>query len=75
MVFIHDTGRSLAAVVDLVNTLPGHDDPDTLQTLDDLDRFLAANPYTGRIARSAGELTALRGIRSRLRASLGCLPR
>ncbi len=67
MVFIHDTARSLAAVVDLVNTLPGHDDPDGLQTIEDLDRFLSANPYTGRIARSTAELTALRGIRSRLR--------
>ena len=67
MVFIHDTGRSLAAVVDLVNTLPGHHDPDGLETLEDLDRFLSANPYTGRIMRSAGELTSLRGIRPRLR--------
>lgn len=67
MVFIHDTRRSLAAVVDLVNTLPGHDDPDTLETLEDLDRFLSGNPYTGRIVRSGAEVTALRGIRPRLR--------
>ena len=67
MVFIHDTARSLAAVVDLVNTLPGHDDPDGLETVEDLDRFLSANPYTGRIVRSHAELTSLRDIRPRLR--------
>ena len=67
MVFIHDTQRSLAAAVDLVNTLPGFDDPDRLQTLDDLAAFIAANPYTGRIRRDATELAAIRGIRPRLR--------
>ncbi len=67
MVFIHDTKRSLMAVVDLVNTLPGHDDPDTLTTLDDFDAFLRANPYTGTIRRDESELEAVRRIRPRLR--------
>lgn len=67
MVFISDTQRSLAAVVDLVNTLPGHTDPDRLATLADLDAFLVANPYTGRIKRTGAELTTIRDIRPRLR--------
>ncbi|NNH02876.1 CGNR zinc finger domain-containing protein [Microbacterium ulmi] len=68
MVFIHDTRRSLMAATDLVNTLPGYDDPDRLETLDDLDAYLSANPYTGLIRRDRDELTAIRGIRRRLRA-------
>ena len=67
MVFIHDTARSLVAIVDLVNTLPGHDDPDRLTTLADLDVYLEANPYTGRIRRTQAELDAIRDIRPRVR--------
>ncbi|BDV30496.1 CGNR zinc finger domain-containing protein [Microbacterium terricola] len=67
MVFIRDTQRALAATVDLVNTLPGVDDADTLQTLDDFDAYLRANPYTGRIRRDRAELEAVRSIRPRLR--------
>ena len=67
MVFIRDTEQSLKAAVYLVNTLPGFDDADTLQTLEDFDRYLAVNPYTGDIRRDAAELSAVRGIRSRLR--------
>ncbi len=68
MVFIRDTRQSLMAAVYLVNTLPGVDDEDRLQTLDDLDSYLEVNPYTGVIRRDAAELDALRGIRHRLRA-------
>jgi predicted RNA-binding Zn ribbon-like protein len=68
VVFIHDTRRSLMAAVDLVNTLPGFDDDDTLKTRDDFDEFLRANPYTGTIRRDDAELAAVRGIRPRLRA-------
>ncbi|WP_243075090.1 CGNR zinc finger domain-containing protein [Microbacterium sp. SS28] len=67
MVFIRDTSRSLVAVVDLVNTLPGHDDPDRFVTLEDFDRYLVANPYTGRISRTEAELEAIRDIRARVR--------
>lgn len=67
MVFIRDTRLSLVATVDLVNTLPGYDGDDTLQTLPDLDAFLVTHPYTGRIARDESELAAIRGIRPRLR--------
>src|SRR3954454_24928897 len=68
MVFTPDTRLSLGAVVNLVNTLPGFDDPDRLETLADLDDFLAGNPYSGRISRTRGELDALRDVRRRLRA-------
>ena len=67
MVFIHDTKRTLMMVVDLVNTLPGFDDDDTLQTPDDLARFLETNPYTGTIRRDAEELASVRDLRARLR--------
>ena len=67
MVFIHDTKQALAAAVYLVNTLPGYDGQDTLQTPADLDAYLAVNPYTGVMRRDEAEVEAVRGIRSRLR--------
>ena len=67
MVFIHDTKRALMAVVDLVNTLPGPDRDDALQTLEDLDAFLLANPYTGSIERDERTVAQLRDVRARLR--------
>ncbi|TDN93044.1 CGNR zinc finger domain-containing protein [Microbacterium sp. BK668] len=68
MVFTPDTRLSLAAVVNLVNTSPGFDDPDRLETLDDLDAFLAGNPYSGSITRSDDTVAALRTVRERLHA-------
>ena len=68
MVFTPDTRLSLAAVVNLVNTLPGYDDPDRLQTIDDLDAFLLVNPYTGAIRRTREAVSELRDVRVRLRA-------
>jgi predicted RNA-binding Zn ribbon-like protein len=67
MVFIHDTKRTLMMVVDLVNTLPGYDGDDTLQTPADLDALLALHPYTGVLRRDAAEVAAVRGVRARLR--------
>jgi predicted RNA-binding Zn ribbon-like protein len=67
VVFIHDTRRTLMAVVDLVNTLPGYDGDDTMQTTDDLAAFLLANPYTGVIALDEAEVSAVRRVRERLR--------
>jgi predicted RNA-binding Zn ribbon-like protein len=67
MVFIHDTAQNLSAAAYLVNTMPGYDGEDTLQTLEDFDAYLRVNPYTGTIRRDAEELAALRGIRPRLR--------
>jgi predicted RNA-binding Zn ribbon-like protein len=67
MVFIRDTEQSLRAAVHLVNTLPGFDDDDTLQTVADFDAYLQMNPYTGLIRRDETELSAIRAIRPRLR--------
>jgi predicted RNA-binding Zn ribbon-like protein len=67
MVFIRDTEQSLRAAVYLVNTLPGFDDDDTLQTVADFDAYLQMNPYTGLIRRDETELSAIRAIRPRLR--------
>lgn len=68
MVFIHDTKQSLTAAVHLVNTLPGFDDDDRMQTIADLGDYLAVNPYTGPLKRDAAEVEAVRSIRPRLRA-------
>ncbi|MCC2032019.1 CGNR zinc finger domain-containing protein [Microbacterium allomyrinae] len=68
MVFIHDTQQALMAAVHLVNTLPGYDGEDRLQTTAELDEYLVVNPYTGLLRRDAAELAAVRGIRNRLRA-------
>ena len=67
MVFIHDTRQALVATVHLVNTLPGTDRDDSLQTVDELDDYLAVNPFTGSLRRDAAELAAVRRIRPRLR--------
>src|SRR3954453_1188260 len=67
VVFIHDTRRTLMAVVDLVNTLPGYDGEDTMQTRDDLAAFLVENPYTGVIHLNDAEVSAVRRVRGRLR--------
>lgn len=68
MVFIHDTRQSLTAAVDLVNTLPvtASDGVDRLVSVEDFERFLSTHPYTGTIRHDAAEVTAVRGIRSRL---------
>ena len=67
MLFIHDTKQSLDAAVHLVNTLPGFDGEDTLRTREDLDAYLAVNPYSGVMRRDETEVAAVRGIRPRLR--------
>lgn len=66
MVFIHDTRRTLVMVVDLVNTLPGYDGEDALQTPGDLREFLVGNPYTGTIRYDQQEVDAVRHVRARL---------
>lgn len=68
MVFIHDTKQSLTAAVHLVNTLPGFDDEDRMQTIADLEEYLTVNPYSGSFRKDAAQVTAIRSIRPRLRA-------
>lgn len=67
MIFTDDTEDALRAAVWLVNSA---EDPETLADAQDLDRFLAEFPYTGRIDRDGAELESLRALRPRLRAML-----
>ncbi|GAB3632902.1 CGNR zinc finger domain-containing protein [Microbacterium shaanxiense] len=67
MLFTDDTVEALRAAVHLVNTAEA---PDTLTSGTDVEEFLAAFPYTGRIDRDADELAALRDLRPRLRTML-----
>jgi predicted RNA-binding Zn ribbon-like protein len=65
MVFAHDTAMSLQAAVELVNTAS---EPDTLQTVADLDEFYARFQYTGRHQRTRAELDEVRALRGELRS-------
>lgn len=71
MVFIHDTERTLAMVVDLVNTREREASADELKTVADLRGFLERHPYTGSIEFSAATVTAVREVRDRLGALWG----
>jgi len=65
MVFAHDTAMSLQAAVELVNTAS---EPDTLQTVADLDEFYSRFQYTGRHQRTRAELDEVRALRGELRS-------
>ena len=67
MVFTHDTEASLLAAVALVNS---GDEPDTLTSAEELDAFLDEHEFTGTRRGSRAELTAVRGLRPRLRTLL-----
>jgi predicted RNA-binding Zn ribbon-like protein len=70
LLFTHDTEAALSSVAALVNTLPGSvpgdDDPDTLTTVAELDRFLVRHGWTGRHERTRAELDQVRALRPRL---------
>lgn len=63
MLFAHDTEVALAAAATLVNT----EEEGTLETLEDLDRFVAEWRYTGTRRHTRAELEAVRALRPRLR--------
>ena len=63
MVFAHDTEVALQAAAALANSGL---EPDTLESLDDLDAFFGAYDYTGRRDRDEAELDGLRAIRPAL---------
>ena len=67
MLFAPDTEWSLRAAVELVNTAS---EPDTLTTLDAVERWTRTHRYTGRRDRDLAELQALRAIRPELRMLL-----
>jgi predicted RNA-binding Zn ribbon-like protein len=70
MLFTHDTEAALASVAALVNTLPGSvpgdTDPDTLTTVAELDRLVAAHGWSGRREGTPAELEQVRSLRPRL---------
>ena len=67
MVFTHDTELALQAAVTLVN---GILEPDTLATVEDLDRVWDEFGYTGRRDRTRAELDGVRGVLPRVRELL-----
>ncbi|MGZ8750374.1 MAG: CGNR zinc finger domain-containing protein [Pseudonocardia sp.] len=67
MLFTHDTEVSLLAAVTLVNT---QDDPDELDTVEDLDALYDRFEYTGRRDGNRAELDAVRRLRPVLRELL-----
>jgi predicted RNA-binding Zn ribbon-like protein len=67
VVFTRDTEIALGAAVALANSAL---DPDTLESVADLDRVWDTYSYSGRHERTRAELDAVRGIRSRLREVL-----
>ena len=67
MLFAPDTEAALRSAVELVN---GAGAPDTLTTLEDLERWWTSYGYTGRHDRDDAELAALRALRPRLRELL-----
>ncbi|MFC5728306.1 MULTISPECIES: CGNR zinc finger domain-containing protein [Nocardioides] len=67
MIFAHDTEMALQAAVALVNSA---EEPETLQTVADLDAFLRRFGYTGRHDRDEAELESVRRVRPRLRGLL-----
>jgi predicted RNA-binding Zn ribbon-like protein len=65
--FTHDTALALQAAVALVNSA---EPPDTLTSVAELDTFYDGFHYSGRHDEDQAELTAVRGLRPRLRALL-----
>jgi predicted RNA-binding Zn ribbon-like protein len=65
MVFAHDTEAALVAAVELANS---ELDPDTMTTVEDLDRFFVRHAYTGSHTHTPSELDAVRALRAPLRA-------
>lgn len=67
MVFAHDTEMALQAAATLANSAL---DPDTLETVADLDELYVRFEYTGRRDRTRAELDEVRALRPRLYALL-----
>jgi predicted RNA-binding Zn ribbon-like protein len=65
VIFAHDTEAALVAAVELANSGL---DPDTMQTVEDLDRYFVQHVYTGSHTHSTAELEEVRALRTPLRA-------
>lgn len=64
MIFTHDTEAALLAAVELANS---EVDPDTLTTVEDLDRYFVRWVYTGSHTHTPAELDSVRALRAPLR--------
>ena len=64
MIFTHDTEAALLAAVELANS---EVDPDTLTTVEDLDRHFVRWVYTGSHTHTQAELDSVRALRAPLR--------
>jgi predicted RNA-binding Zn ribbon-like protein len=67
VVFTHDTEGALLAAVGLVNSAV---DPDTMETVEQLNAFYDEHGYTGARPRTRSDLEAVRAIREPLRRLL-----
>ncbi|SNS57171.1 CGNR zinc finger domain-containing protein [Rhodococcoides kyotonense] len=67
MVFTHDTECALVSAVFLANSA---EDPDTLDTCEQLREFYRSHDYTGRLDGDQAELDSVRSLRPRLRQLL-----
>ena len=67
MMFGHDSEQSLVVATQLANSALS---PDSLTSVDELHELLEPHGYTGRVERTAAELTAVREVRADLRAML-----
>jgi predicted RNA-binding Zn ribbon-like protein len=65
VIFAHDTEAALVAAVELAHSGL---DPDTMQTVEDLDRYFVQHVYTGSHTHSGAELEEVRALRAPLRA-------
>ena len=65
MIFTHDTEGALVAAVELANSELA---PDSMATVEALDRFFVRHVYTGSHEHSRAELDAVRALRAPLRA-------
>jgi predicted RNA-binding Zn ribbon-like protein len=65
VIFTHDTEGALVAAVELANSGL---EPDTLTTVEALDRFFDRHVYTGSHTRTRAELDDVRALRAPLRA-------
>jgi predicted RNA-binding Zn ribbon-like protein len=65
VIFTHDTEGALLAAVELANSGV---DPDSMNTVEDLDLFFVKHVYTGSHTHSAAELESVRALRAPLRA-------
>jgi len=64
MVFVNDTEVALVSAANLINTASASD---TLVTLEDLDRFVREEQFTGSRERTVSELDAVHAMRQQLR--------